>query len=72
MNIFGLFAVLSSLLYSTDVAIVAPGEPSSFQQQLQNVTPLGSVMGAEVDNVSAYGDNLHGTPSYSIFRFFCH
>jgi hypothetical protein len=69
MNIFGLFAVLSSLLYSTDVAIVAPGEPSSFQQQLQNVTPLGSVMGAEVDNVSAYGDNFHGTPSYSIF--FC-
>jgi hypothetical protein len=70
MNIFGLFAVLSSL-YSPDVTTVAPLEFFSFQHQLQNVTPLASVMGVEVDNVSAYGDNLHGTPSLPIFRFYC-
>jgi hypothetical protein len=71
MNIYGLFAVLCSL-YSPDVATVAPWDLSSLQQQLQNVTPLGSVVGVEVDNVSAYGDNLHGTPSFFIFHFCCH
>jgi hypothetical protein len=68
MNILGLFAVLSTI-FSSDVATVAPGEPSTsiLKQELPIPTPPGSVLGYEVDNVSSYGDKFHGTISYPIF-----
>jgi hypothetical protein len=74
MNIFGLFAVLSTM-FSSDVATVhvAPGEPSSsiLNQELQTTTPPGSVLGYEVDNVSSYGNKFHGTLPYPIFCCCC-